>query len=92
MTVCAVAVGTNVNMNEIQSIGSNDCTYNPGSFSNLSKAISYGISSRVHLMSIPTLPPNFFSKIDFSKIDFGKRFIQLLKKKVDNFKDSGNFA
>ena len=87
MTVCAVAVGSSVNMNEIKAIGSKECTFNPATFSKLSELITYGIVTRAHQLSNPTLPPNFFSGINL-----GKRLLQLLKKRYDNSEDSKNLA
>ena len=79
MQVCALAVGSNVNMNEINAMGSHDCTFRASTFGTLSKSLSYAISARVHLSSNPTVPPNFFSGLSF-----GKRFLQLLKRRYDN--------
>ena len=77
--VCAVALGSSINMNEINAMGSNLCTYKMPSYSTLSASLSNAISERVHLFSNPILPPNFFSGLSF-----GKRFLRLLKRRYDN--------
>ena len=87
VTVCAVAVGSSVNMNEVKAIGSKDCSFNPATFNKLSNMISYGIATKAHHPSNPTLHPNFFSGINLSK-----RLLQLLKKRYDSSEDSKNLA
>ena len=72
--VCALAVGSGVNMNEIRNIASTNCAFNLASFAKLASAIGYAAASRAHHISSPSVAPDFFSGIDF-----GKRLLQHMK-------------
>lgn len=67
VTICAVAIGGDVNMAEINSIASSDCVFQLTSFSKYKEVMKFAYSQSGGAPKSPTVGPDFFKGMQFRK-------------------------
>ena len=65
VTICSMAVGSRVNMAEINGMSSLGCVYKAKTFRSNKRIMQYGFKSRGAGAAAPVLDPGFFKGIKF---------------------------
>ena len=65
VTICSMAIGSRVNMAEINAISSSGCVYKAKTFKSYKRIMQYALKSRGAGAAAPVLDPGFFKGIKF---------------------------